>query len=466
MKFLSALVCIGLLIPCATAEPLIVTTRMNKDSDDFRTSDQFQAAGMKFYDSNLNEIGQQELFKRILRKPKLLVYIHGYDNSTEALRDSCIQIEKWDPNLQVIGFGWPAKGVSKGNSILAALNGNYSAHREQVENSGRLLRDLVNNQLGEHQIYIFAHSMGSRAVIKALQLKDPIRLNGLTLVAAEQDVLGLPEAFGLPVHNVYFSGEKHDNTTVVDLVLKTAQEVVNDTYSQRPRLGTTPGDARFFVPFPMTKESIDLEDRDKAPLVGHLYHCYQFSPRARNAVKACLDNPFPLTGGSLVIRNVASGGLLEIPGSGETKETMPVRQYQANELSNAFGDGVNQKVWARNHQRWDIQPVTSVTLGSACEFTLKNEKGRYWLQCNDKGELVQATSPSDLKRMRWYIKPSGTHFMIQNVESTLFLQGSESKESLEKLAQKGFGSDLKLAKANAQDSSQLWDVVWASYDGK
>jgi len=105
-------------------------------------------------------IGRKPIFLTAIKKDGLLLYIHGFKTSPElAIR--CAAQLKYDLDFEgdVLAYCWPSEGTYWGYFK------DGTAVVETALNLGRVITTLLNGKVPFH---ILAHSMGNRALIKAL----------------------------------------------------------------------------------------------------------------------------------------------------------------------------------------------------------------------------------------------------------------------------------------------------------
>ena len=143
---------------------------------------------------NVNQMGKEAVFESIAQqfrslqnipRKRVLVFIHGYNNSFEdaALRTAQLHYDLDFPGVSMF-YSWP--------SDRQALS--YLSDGQDIEwstpNIARFLEDLESND-GIDDVYLIAHSMGNRGLTKALlnlkQAGGGSKIKEIILAAADMD---------------------------------------------------------------------------------------------------------------------------------------------------------------------------------------------------------------------------------------------------------------------------------------
>lgn len=147
------------------------------------------------------------------RAPKLLILIHGYQNSPERARQSwdefvarlmgSLWLNSMSALASVWGFQWPGDHSNKLHSILG-----YPARPGDARDSGRLLaKHLATRTRPSQRVFIVGHSLGCRVALEALKFlridHQPYRgarIEGVFLLApaVPLDFCGPDMTFGMP----------------------------------------------------------------------------------------------------------------------------------------------------------------------------------------------------------------------------------------------------------------------------
>jgi 1,4-alpha-glucan branching enzyme len=128
---------------------------------------------------------REDLERRENRDKELFVFVHGYNNS---FRDAIFRTALIARDLEFAGtavsFSWPSRGEVE----------DYPADVEAVDYCTPLLKEFVakvTQQSGARRIYLFGHSMGTRALAEAI--KDLYLIPWSEGAAVKEIVLAAPD---------------------------------------------------------------------------------------------------------------------------------------------------------------------------------------------------------------------------------------------------------------------------------
>jgi esterase/lipase superfamily enzyme len=94
-----------------------------------------------------------------------LVFIHGYNTSFEgSLRAAANLASVLELDGAAVVYSWPSRGALWGYP----LDGDVATNDENVAELTSILRDVATQQ-GVQRVYVVAHSMGNRLLVRALQ---------------------------------------------------------------------------------------------------------------------------------------------------------------------------------------------------------------------------------------------------------------------------------------------------------
>jgi len=203
----------------------------------------------------------------------VVLFVHGYNYGFEKTCEMAAEMQRvLRGKAAVLMFSWPSNGLPT----------DYVSDQADVEWSVSFLADLLTqlgDRLGEANVQVLAHSLGSRGVLFALQRlraergKKPV-IGPLVLIAPDFDsqtfVDMLPEISSMTAGiTLYASGN--------DTPLKASRKL-----SGYPRLG----EAGEFLTVTAGMETIDVSPAGRYQIMGHEY--FYFHPRVTADLVALL----------------------------------------------------------------------------------------------------------------------------------------------------------------------------------
>lgn len=187
---------------------------------------------------NVMPKGEQDFFKQLQQmvarssKRDAFVFIHGFNNTFE---DSCRRTAQIAYDLKFQGapimYSWPSRGNARNRKAYHAAEATIGWSTSNFE---RFIM-MVAEKTGAETVHLIAHSMGSRAVVRAL---DSISKRGrLTRPLFNQVVLAAPDIDAGEFKNLARAVQKASERTTFyasskDMCLKWSREI-----HDFPRLG-------------------------------------------------------------------------------------------------------------------------------------------------------------------------------------------------------------------------------------
>jgi len=225
----------------------------------------------QFWDGLTKAVGKSD-------SGSLVLFVHGYNYGFEKTCDMAAEMQRvlWGKAV-VLMFSWPSNGLPT----------DYVSDQADLELSVPLLAELLGqlgDRLGQANVQVLAHSLGSRGVLFALQRlragRDGQPVTGpLVLIAPDFDsqtfVDMLPEISPLTGRITLYASEN-------DTPLKASRKL-----SGYPRLG----EAGDFLTVTKGMETIDVSPAGRYQILGHEY--FYFHPRVTADLVALLVHGKP-----------------------------------------------------------------------------------------------------------------------------------------------------------------------------
>ena len=203
---------------------------------------------------------------------RVVLYVHGYNiNFTKGCIRAAVFQQVLDEHSRLLLFSWPSDGTLV----------SYTRDEADVEWSQHSLEQVImklSSIYGADRLNIVAHSLGSRGVLRVLQLlsrrDNKKHLNELVLLAPDYDAdvfrLAFPDLHKVASRITLYSSEN-------DQPLRLSNEVHG-----HPRLGEA-GDELVLI---KGMDTIDVSLADGREMTGHLYHLY--NDNVRNDLRSLL----------------------------------------------------------------------------------------------------------------------------------------------------------------------------------